>query len=65
MGQRAQQAVGGAVDVQIVDAGVDPLDLWGIQASTGSRQSIQVAMVRPPAGAVNASPVAGWKAPRM
>ena len=37
----------------------------GIQASTWPRKSTRFTMVRPRYGAVNASPVAGWKAPKM
>jgi hypothetical protein len=36
----------------------------GGQVSTCSRKSTQLAVVRPAYGAVNASPVAGWKAPK-
>ena len=65
MGQREQEHIGGAVDVQVVDDGVDALDLRRIQASTWPRKSTQFTMVRPRYGAVNASPVAGRKAPKM
>ena len=65
MGQGEQQHIGGAMHVQVVDDRMDPLDLIRDPGLHLLRKSTQLAMVRPRYGAVKASPVAGWKAPKM